>query len=92
MCLAEIDIIAWDKADRTIEAEYNKFAKEWMSVFLIKKILSDLFEKIKESQTSTKIMIALPVISVLIFAIAPSVSVILGNRITIDGVRAFASA
>lgn len=57
---------------------------------MIKKKLLAFFEKIKKPKTSTKIMILLPVISMLIFAIAPSIPGIWGNRIAFDAVSVFA--
>ncbi len=57
---------------------------------MIKKKLLALFEKIKKPKTSTKIMILLPFISMLIFAIAPSIPGLWGNRIAFDAVLMFA--
>ena len=57
---------------------------------MIKKKIAELFEKIKKPKTSTKIMILLPVISMLIFAIAPSIPGLWGNRIAFDAVLMFA--
>lgn len=57
---------------------------------MIKKKLLAFFEKIKKPKTSTKIMILLPVISMLIFAIAPSIPGLWGNRIAFDAVSVFA--
>lgn len=57
---------------------------------MLKKKIAELFEKIKKAKTSTKIMILLPVISMLIFAIAPSIPGLWGNRIAFDAVSVFA--
>lgn len=57
---------------------------------MLKKKSAELFEKIKKTKTSTKIMILLPVISMLIFAIAPSIPGLWGNRIAFDAVSVFA--
>ena len=53
-------------------------------------MINQLVEKIKKTKTSTKIMILLPVISMLIFAIAPSIPGLWGNRIAFDAVSVFA--
>lgn len=57
---------------------------------MLKKKIAELFEKIKKLKTSTKIMILLSVISMLIFAIAPSIPGLWGNRIAFDAVSVFA--
>ena len=57
---------------------------------MIKKKLLAFFEKIKKPKTSTKIMILLPVISMLIFAIAPSIPGLWENRIAFHAVSVFA--
>lgn len=57
---------------------------------MIKKKIAELFEKIKKAKTSTKIMILLPVISVLICATAPSIPGLWGNRIAFHAVSMFA--
>ena len=57
---------------------------------MLKKKIAELFEKIKKTKTSTKIMILLPVISVLIFATAPSIPGLWENRIAFHAVSMFA--
>lgn len=57
---------------------------------MLKKKIAELFEKIKKAKTSTKIMILLPVISMLIFATAPFIPGLLENRIAFDAVSLFA--
>ena len=57
---------------------------------MLKKKIAELFEKIKKTKTSTKIMILLPAISVLIFATAPSIPGFWENRIAFDAVSVFA--
>ena len=57
---------------------------------MIKKKIAELFEKIKKTKTSTKIMILLPVISMLICATAPSIPGLWGNRIAFHAVSLFA--
>lgn len=57
---------------------------------MLKEKIAELFEKIKKTKTSTKIMILLPVISVLIFATAPSIPGLWENRIAFDAVSVFA--
>lgn len=57
---------------------------------MFKKKIAELFEKIKKTKTSTKIMILLPAISVLICGTAPSIPGLWGNRIAFDAVSVFA--
>ena len=57
---------------------------------MIKKKIAELFEKIKKTKTSTKIMILLPVISMLISTTAPFIPGLLGNRIAFHAVSLFA--
>ena len=57
---------------------------------MLKKKIAELFEKIKKTKTSTKIMILLPVISMLIFATAPSIPGLWENRIAFHAVSLFA--
>ena len=57
---------------------------------MIKKKLLAFFEKIKKTKTSTKIMILLPVISMLISTTAPFIPGLLENRIAFDAVSLFA--
>lgn len=57
---------------------------------MLKKKIAELFEKIKKTKTSTKIMILLPVISVLICGTAPSIPGLRENRIAFYAVSVFA--
>ena len=57
---------------------------------MLKKKIAELFEKIKKTKTSTKIMILLPVISMLISTTAPFIPGLLENRIAFDAVSLFA--
>lgn len=57
---------------------------------MLKKKIAELFEKIKKAKTSTKIMILLPAISVLICGTAPSIPGLRENRIAFDAVSVFA--
>ena len=57
---------------------------------MIKKKIAELFEKIKKTKTSTKIMILLPVISMLISTTAPFIPGLLENRIAFHAVSLFA--
>ena len=57
---------------------------------MLKKKIAELFEKIKKAKTSTKIMILLPVISMLISTTAPFIPGLLENRIAFDAVSLFA--
>ena len=57
---------------------------------MLKEKIAELFEKIKKTKTSTKIMILLPVISMLIFATAPSIPGLWENRIAFHAVSVFA--
>lgn len=57
---------------------------------MIKKKIAELFEKIKKAKTSTKIMILLPVISMLICGTAPSIPGLRENRIAFYAVSMFA--
>lgn len=57
---------------------------------MIKKKIAELFEKVKKPKTSTKIMILLPVISMLISTTAPFIPGLLENRIAFHAVSLFA--
>lgn len=57
---------------------------------MLKKKIAELFEKIKKTKTSTKIMILLPAISVLICGTAPSIPGLRENRIAFYAVSMFA--
>lgn len=57
---------------------------------MLKKKFAELFEKIKKPKTSTKIMILLPAISVLICGTAPSIPGLRENRIAFYAVSMFA--
>ena len=57
---------------------------------MLKKKITELFEKIKKLKASTKIMILLPVISMLISTTAPFIPGLLENRIAFDAVSLFA--
>lgn len=57
---------------------------------MLKKKIAELFEKIKKAKTSTKIMILLPVISMLICGTAPSIPGLRENRIAFYAVSMFA--
>ena len=57
---------------------------------MLKKKIAELFEKIKKTKTSTKNMILLPVISVLICGTAPSIPGLRENRIAFYAVSMFA--
>lgn len=58
--------------------------------FCSRKKITELFEKIKKLKASTKIMILLPVISMLISTTAPFIPGLLENRIAFDAVSLFA--
>lgn len=58
--------------------------------FCSRKKLPNFLKKIKRTKTSTKIMILLPVISMLISTTAPFIPGLLENRIAFDAVSLFA--
>ena len=57
---------------------------------MLKKKIAELFEKSKKTKASTKIMILLPAISMLISTTAPFIPGLLENRIAFDAVSLFA--